>query len=134
MEACLFSIKPTPTPRIKISPVPALPRCVHGGSRRLQRSTAVKCGGGGSSVPELERKLEEELAGMGRERGKCYEVNGVAELLECLEREAIMGDDEGRDPNDYNRRAQIFDKSSRIFQALKENSSSSDAILDSSPD
>lgn len=90
----------------------------------------MKCGGGGGSVPELEQKLEEELAGMGRLRENCREVNGVAELLECLEREAIMGEDEGREPNDYNRRAQIFDKSSRIFQALKENNGSSD----SSPD
>ncbi|CAN6838468.1 unnamed protein product, partial [Brassica oleracea] len=30
---------------------------------------------------------------------------GVWELLECLEKEAIMGDDDGRDPKDYNRRA-----------------------------
>ncbi|KAL9673584.1 hypothetical protein QQ045_029845 [Rhodiola kirilowii] len=45
--------------------------------------------------------------------------SGVVELLECLEREAIMGEDEGREPVDYNRRAQIFDKSARVFQALK---------------
>ncbi|CAN6991799.1 unnamed protein product, partial [Brassica oleracea var. botrytis] len=30
---------------------------------------------------------------------------GIWELLECLEKEAIMGDDDGRDPKDYNRRA-----------------------------
>lgn len=44
----------------------------------------------------------------------------MVELLECLEREAIMGEDQGREPTDYNRRAQIFDRSSRVFQALKE--------------
>ncbi|CAN1852442.1 hypothetical protein LINPERHAP1_LOCUS40645 [Linum perenne] len=51
---------------------------------------------------------------------KCRERKGVVELLECLETEAIMGDDEGKDPTDYNRRAQIFDRSSRVFQSLKE--------------
>ncbi|GAV67781.1 LOW QUALITY PROTEIN: hypothetical protein CFOL_v3_11285, partial [Cephalotus follicularis] len=54
----------------------------------------------------------------------CKEEKGVVELLECLEREAIMGEDEGKDPTDYNRRAHIFDKSSRVFQALKERTSS----------
>lgn len=49
----------------------------------------------------------------------------MVELLECLEREAIMGEDEGREPTDYNRRAQIFDKSARVFQALKERKASS---------
>ncbi|KAG2262621.1 hypothetical protein Bca52824_069700 [Brassica carinata] len=45
---------------------------------------------------------------------------GMWELLECLEKEAIMGDDDGRDPKDYNRRAKIFDKSSKIFKNIKE--------------
>ena len=47
---------------------------------------------------------EEELT---QRREMCGgEVNrGVWELLECLEKEAIMGDDDGRDPKDYNRRA-----------------------------
>lgn len=67
---------------------------------------------------------EEELMGLERLREKCKEETmngGIAELLECLEREAIMGEDEGKEPTDYNRRAQIFHKSSRVFQALKEN-------------
>ncbi|CAI0457302.1 unnamed protein product [Linum tenue] len=51
---------------------------------------------------------------------KCRERKGVVELLECLEAEAIMGDDQGKNPTDYNRRAQIFDTSSRVFQALKQ--------------
>ncbi|KAL8144486.1 hypothetical protein V2J09_017518 [Rumex salicifolius] len=45
---------------------------------------------------------------------------GMVELMECLEREAIMGEDEGKDPIDYNRRAHIFAKSSMVFQALKQ--------------
>lgn len=61
---------------------------------------------------------------VGRLRDKCGEGRGGAvELLECLVREAIMGEDEGKEPNDYNRRAQIFYKSSTVFQALKQSTS-----------
>lgn len=65
---------------------------------------------------------EEELMGSERFREKCKETinGGFPELLECLEREAIMGEDEGKEPTDYNRRAQIFEQSSRVFQAIKE--------------
>ncbi|KAL5799805.1 hypothetical protein ACOSQ4_032689 [Xanthoceras sorbifolium] len=64
---------------------------------------------------------EEEWMKIGNLREKCKgERSGTVELLECLEREAIMGDDEGKEPTDYNRRAHIFDKSSKVFQALKE--------------
>lgn len=65
---------------------------------------------------------EEELMGSERFREKCKETinGGIPELLECLEREAIMGEDEGKEPTDYNRRAQIFEQSSRVFQAIKE--------------
>lgn len=69
-----------------------------------------KCG----KRDSIGRKSEEEEA-----MDKCEE-DSIAELLECLEKEAIMGDDEGKEPRDYNRRAQIFDKSSTVFQALKE--------------
>ncbi|KAK7385442.1 hypothetical protein VNO78_31162 [Psophocarpus tetragonolobus] len=78
----------------------------------------------------LEREVEAEMkpqedeekgsSGMARFRHKCGERKGVVELLECLEREAIMGEDVGKAPTDYNRRAQIFDTSSQVFQALKE--------------
>ena len=57
---------------------------------------------------------------MAKFKHKCGEGKGVVEMLECLEREAIMGEDVGKEPMDYNRRAQIFDRSSRVFQALKE--------------
>lgn len=87
-----------------------------------------------SLVRELERELEAEMnsqedeekaatIGMARFRHKCGEGKGVVELLECLEKEAIMGEDVGKEPTDYNRRAQIFDTSSRVFQALKEQNS-----------
>ncbi|KAL0298264.1 UNVERIFIED_CONTAM: hypothetical protein Scaly_2471300 [Sesamum calycinum] len=81
----------------------------------------LKCAKEGT-VSEVEKQVmmeEEELIGIRKLNDKCKGVSGIVELLECLEREAIMGEDEGREPTDYNRRAQIFDKSSRVFQALK---------------
>ncbi|KAG4963800.1 hypothetical protein JHK82_040477 [Glycine max] len=63
---------------------------------------------------------EKGRSGMATFRHKCGERKGVVELLECLEREAIMGEDVGKEPSDYNRRAQIFDRSSQVFQALKQ--------------
>ena len=89
---------------------------------------AVKCANL-EAVPAAEVDYEmsvEEVADWlkaGRLKEKCGGGRGVVELLECLEREAIMGEDQGREPNDYNRRAQIFDTSSRVFQALKERTS-----------
>nr|XP_016496983.1 PREDICTED: uncharacterized protein LOC107815849 [Nicotiana tabacum] len=96
------------------------------------KSWTLKCAKG-SSVWEIERKLEDEmsiiedqeLVSIGRLTDKCKGEGGMVELLECLEREAIMGEDEGKEPMDYNRRAQIFDKSSRVFQALKEREATS---------
>ncbi|KAK7350805.1 hypothetical protein VNO77_09772 [Canavalia gladiata] len=76
-----------------------------------------------SSMAELERELEAEMNTQedeARFRQKFGEGKDVVEMLECLEREAIMGKDVGKAPSDYNRRAQIFDRSSRVFQALKE--------------
>lgn len=76
-------------------------------------------------MAELERELAaegEEWLKLGRLEEKCGGGKGVVELLECLEREAIMGEDEGREPTDYNRRAKIFSTSSRVFQALKQQS------------
>ncbi|KAJ9160485.1 hypothetical protein P3X46_025883 [Hevea brasiliensis] len=84
-------------------------------------------------VKQMGRELEAEMNSGGEEwmielgklRERCKEMRGMVELLECLEREAIMGEDEGRDAIDYNRRARIFDKSSKVFQALKERSTPS---------
>ncbi|XVF00385.1 hypothetical protein REPUB_Repub03eG0281000 [Reevesia pubescens] len=98
--------------------------------QRFGNVLAVGCVASDSGLlAELERELEaemkpeeeeeEEWMRVGRLRGRCRERKGMVELLECLETEAIMGEDQGREPADYNRRAQIFDKSSRVFQALK---------------
>ena len=97
-------------------------------AQRLNHVVAARCDNRGP-VAELERDMEAEMnregeddwiVEIGRSREECEESKGIVELLECLEREAIMGDDEGRDPTDYNRRAQIFYKSSQVFTALKE--------------
>ncbi|CAA3007540.1 Hypothetical predicted protein [Olea europaea subsp. europaea] len=90
---------------------------------------SLKCCKGGTVGWELERNLQEmnmedEIVGKWKEN--CRQSGGVVELLECLEKEAIMGEDEGKEATDYNRRAQIFDRSSRVFKALKENTSSTD--------
>ncbi|PON48602.1 hypothetical protein TorRG33x02_319800 [Trema orientale] len=76
---------------------------------------------------DYEMSVEEAAEWMkaGSLREKCGGGRGVVELLECLEREAIMGEDHGREPHDYNRRAQIFHRSARVFQALKESTSTS---------
>ena len=78
------------------------------------------------SASEIEKELEAEMRPEEWMRDKCGGGRGGAvELLECLEREAIMGEDEGKEPNDYNRRAQLFYKSSRVFQALKQSTTTS---------
>ncbi|XP_022941969.1 uncharacterized protein LOC111447176 [Cucurbita moschata] len=94
--------------------------------RQAAAPRCVSQGGWGSSVAELERELSvegEEWLKLGRLEEKCGSGGkGMVELLESLEREAIMGEDEGRDPTDYHRRAKIFSTSSRVFQALKQHS------------
>lgn len=88
--------------------------------RWVGTARCVASGSGYAAAMEpITPEKEEELT---QRRGICGgEANrGVWELLECLEKEAIMGDDDGRDPNDYNRRAKIFDKSSKIFKNIKE--------------
>ncbi|KAK9167889.1 hypothetical protein Syun_000029 [Stephania yunnanensis] len=59
--------------------------------------------------------------GRRRRRRKCDDESKereVVEALESLEEEAISGEDEGREPTDYNRRAHIFDACSKVFQDL----------------
>ncbi|KAL6902192.1 hypothetical protein ACP4OV_005068 [Aristida adscensionis] len=53
-------------------------------------------------------------------RGKEAEVELVAEELEVLEEAAIAGEDDGRRPMVYDRRAHIFEESSRVFRELKQ--------------
>lgn len=91
---------------------------------------AVRCAAVAQGpLAEIERELEaieinpekeEWMSAITTRSNKCGERRGLEDLLECLESEAIMGEDQGREPTDYNRRAQIFDGSSRVFQALKE--------------
>lgn len=79
------------------------------------------CGkSGDTSFTEMEAKIKaEQNLDFGIE-GKCQGKSGIVELMECLEGEAIMGEDKGKEASDYNRRAWIFDKSAQVFQALKE--------------
>ena len=92
---------------------------------KIPRKLKMRCGNNstnGNLVVEVERELE-EIEREEREWREMLNCRGRAmgvELLECYEREAIMGEEEGRSPLDYNRRAQIFDKSSKVFQALKQ--------------
>ncbi|PIA38537.1 hypothetical protein AQUCO_02700027v1 [Aquilegia coerulea] len=53
----------------------------------------------------------------------------LLEELEELEEEAIMGEDEGREPIDYNRRAHIFDTCSKVFQGRKEGKKELDTTI-----
>ncbi|KAJ0266367.1 hypothetical protein HA466_0003870 [Hirschfeldia incana] len=92
-------------------------------ANKERRFAAARCVASGSgyaaAVEPITPEEEEELTQRRRICGG--EANrGMWELLECLEKEAIMGDDDGRDPKDYNRRAKIFDKSSKIFKDIKE--------------
>ena len=101
---------------------PKLASCLQ--PERTDNGLVAGCASWGS-VTELEREMEAEMNRQededeSRFRHKCGERKGIVELLECLETEAIMGEDMGKEPTDYNRRAQIFDRSSRVFQALKE--------------
>ncbi|GJN31371.1 hypothetical protein PR202_gb19761 [Eleusine coracana subsp. coracana] len=63
-------------------------------------------GAGGTSSGEATEPVQAEEA--------------VAEELESLEEAAIAGEDEGRRPTDYDRRAHIFEESSRVFRELKQ--------------
>lgn len=79
-------------------------------------------------MKELDQE-DDEWAGIEeRWREKCR-GEGIIEVMECLEREAIMGEDHGREASDYNRRARIFDKSNRVFQVLKAKESNSQMLI-----
>ncbi|KAL9163670.1 hypothetical protein ABFS82_06G056000 [Erythranthe guttata] len=98
-----------------------------------QTVTTLRCskGDSSSSVLEVDKILmeinniveqEQELVGTNDK------IDGIVELLECLEREAIMGEDNGTNPTDYNRRALIFDNSSKVFKAIKHTITTSSAV------
>ncbi|XP_040378758.1 uncharacterized protein LOC121054001 [Oryza brachyantha] len=102
-------------------PAPAPVRCaasLRGPRARASRAAArgrgvavpalrALCGGGTEPV-----ETRKDGEGLGKEEE-------AAEELEVLEAEAMGGGDEGRRPTDYDRRAHIFEESSRVFSALK---------------
>ncbi|KAK3151530.1 hypothetical protein QOZ80_3AG0247060 [Eleusine coracana subsp. coracana] len=75
-------------------------------ARRLMWSARACCVGDGGGSGETTEPVQAEEA--------------VAEELESLEEAAIAGEDEGRRPTDYDRRAHIFEESSRVFRELKQ--------------
>lgn len=117
------SVSPTPTatPVPVRPPLRAVPRSLASAERlRMGRAatctstTALRaqCGAGAEPV-----EARREDGPVPQERvGEADEV----ERLELLEDEAMAGEDEGRSPTDYGRRAHIFEESSRVFRALKE--------------
>lgn len=117
--------KPSPRTHQTLAPVNTIPGTKLSLKSKKERwvgaSRCVASGSGYAAAmePIITPEEEEELTQI---RGICGgEANrGVWELLECLEKEAIMGGDDGRDPKDYNRRAKVFDKSSKIFKNIKE--------------
>ncbi|XP_031486708.1 uncharacterized protein LOC116255098 [Nymphaea colorata] len=124
---CLSTAAGSPPPRLLRSPPPF----------SLLRQPKTFCPSRKSwwQLPELRRywrrtrrasfrpagkpEKEEMEAGEEVEEGEGLEEVGKEEL-EKLEEEALMGDDQGKEPMDYNRRAHIFYKSSEVFHDVKE--------------
>ncbi|KAI3519655.1 hypothetical protein L1887_08870 [Cichorium endivia] len=123
MEACI-SFLHAPYPQQISTPLcqPEYHRA--SGYRRLKlrqrlRWQKVECGGGNRMMrPESKRKEEiseekwDDMVEENKEDGN--------EQVELMEMEAIMGEDDGKEPMDYKRRAGIFYKSSEMFQAIKD--------------
>ncbi|RCV44924.1 hypothetical protein SEVIR_9G418000v4 [Setaria viridis] len=78
------------------------------------RARATSCGGRGTTEPVEAREDNAEPAAVDE-----AEAGLAPEELEVLEEAAIAGVDEGRRPTDYDRRAHIFEESSRVFRELK---------------
>lgn len=124
-QACTKIItNPSPRTDKTLATVKAIPQTKLSLNAKKERwVAAARCVASGSGyAAAMEPITPEEEEELTQRRGICGgEANiGVWELLECLEKEAIMGDDDGREPTDYNRRAKIFDKSSKIFKNFKE--------------
>ncbi|CAH8382163.1 unnamed protein product [Eruca vesicaria subsp. sativa] len=125
-QPCMKIITTSLSPRTHqiLAPVKAISQTKPSlNTMKERRFAAAKCVSSGSGyaaavepiTPEEEEELTQRKSICGGEANR-----GMWELLECLEKEAIMGDDDGRDPKDYSRRAKIFDKSSKIFKNIKE--------------
>ncbi|XP_066351297.1 uncharacterized protein [Miscanthus floridulus] len=84
-------------------------------ARRLR--ARAPCGGGATEPVEARKDGPAPAVDQADK-----EAELVPEELEVLEEAAITGDDEGRRPTDYDRRAHIFEESSRVFRELKKRS------------
>ncbi|XP_051180790.1 uncharacterized protein [Lolium perenne] len=79
--------------------------------------TALRAQRGDGAEPPVEARSERNVI---PEVVQEHEDEGLApEQLELLEDEAMGGEDEGRSTTDYDRRAHIFEESSRVFRDLK---------------
>ncbi|CAM0873057.1 unnamed protein product [Alopecurus aequalis] len=110
------SVCPTATAAAR-PPLCVVPRALASGrfGCRARPTTALRAQCGAGAEP-LEARKDGSVVSEG-----VQEDAGLApEQMELLEDEAMSGEDEGRSPTDYDRRAHIFEESSRVFRALKE--------------
>lgn len=90
------------------------------GSRQKPRITGIRSANPARPEPDRVRREPDSGADPIAEAEEVVVEEELAEKLEGLEEEVMAGTDEGREPTDYDRRAQIFSESSRVFRALKE--------------
>jgi hypothetical protein len=91
----------------------------HLGTTCQARATATSRGGRGA-VTVLRRSRRQRDDGACRASGAGRDREQAEVVAESLEEEAIAGEDEGRRPTHYNRRAHIFEESPRVFTELKQ--------------
>ncbi|KAL8192844.1 hypothetical protein R6Q57_027292 [Mikania cordata] len=125
---CLDIVGPPQT--TQITSIPEAHRAGFGGRslklrQRLRwQKLAVKCCGDGDALqvkPEDEMNREDNCVILKEEDSVSNsKKDDVNEKVELMEKEAIMGKDDGREPIDYKRRAGIFYKSSEVFQANRD--------------
>ncbi|KXG39430.1 uncharacterized protein LOC8082343 [Sorghum bicolor] len=93
--------------------------CVCVAPARRPRTARTSCGAGPTEPVEARKDGAAPAVDLQADQ----EAGLLApEELEVLEEAAITGDDEGRRPTDYDRRAHIFEESSRVFRELKQRS------------
>ncbi|KAL7611744.1 hypothetical protein Lser_V15G09116 [Lactuca serriola] len=127
MEACvcISSLHAPQPPQLQISNLFSQPGKHH---RRLnlrqgfrrQKGRLESGGGDWKMRPASKRKEEMSDDKWDRAVEESKEDDDVNEEVELMEMEAIMGEDDGKEPMDYKRRAGIFYKSSQMFQAIKD--------------
>ncbi|XP_051180791.1 uncharacterized protein [Lolium perenne] len=80
-------------------------------------ATALRAQRGDGAEPTAEARSDTNVLSDGVQE---HEHEGLPpEQLELLEDESMGGEDEGRSATDYDRRAHIFEESSRVFRDLK---------------